>query len=142
MLSVFICIPSYGIWVAEVDVCHPQSQPGLLQFLHALFVVLQVTGSLFLLTLFTLAVIADALNQRHKETDADAGPDAKKGGYEDVLNHFHCAAPLSQDRKSSSRSVAKSSAAEDLPPSGSPSRTFWMLPRPQAIPRLPLELKA
>ena len=49
---------------------------------------------------------------------------------------------LHHDRKSSSRSVAKSSAAEDLPPSGSPSRTFWMLPRPQAMPRLPLELKA
>ena len=49
---------------------------------------------------------------------------------------------LHHDRKSSSRSVEKSSAAEDLPPRGSPSRTFWMLPRPQAMPRLPLELKA
>ena len=48
----------------------------------------------------------------------------KEGGYQDVLNQFHCAVLLSQDRKSSSRSVAKSSAAEDLPPRGSPSRTF------------------
>ena len=37
---------------------------------------------------------------------------------------------------------AKSSAAEERPPRGSPSRTFWMLPRPQAMPRFPLELKA
>lgn len=66
--------------MAEVNICHPQSRPGLLQFSHALFVVLQVTESLFLLTLFALAVIADALNQRHKETDAEASPDAKEGG--------------------------------------------------------------
>ena len=108
----------------------------------ALLVVFQVTGILFLLTLFTLVVIADALHQPNEEADAEAGPDAKEGGYQDVLNQFHCVALLSQDRKSSSRSVAKSSAAEDLPPRGSPSRTFWMLPRPQAMPRLPLELKA
>ena len=49
---------------------------------------------------------------------------------------------LTQDRKSSSRSVAKSSAAEVRPPRGSPSRIFWMLPSPQAMPRLPLLLKA
>ena len=49
--------------MAEVNICHPQSRPGLLQFSHALFVVLQVTGSLLLLTLFTLAIIDDALNQ-------------------------------------------------------------------------------
>ena len=49
-----------------------------------------------------------------------------------------------QARKSSSssKSAVKSSAADDLPPRGSPSLTFWMLPRPQAIPRLPFELNA
>ena len=85
MLSVFIRIPSYGIWVAEVNFCHPQSRLGLLEFLHALLVVFQVTGSLFLLTLFTLVVIADALHQPNEEADAEAGPDAKEGGYQDEM---------------------------------------------------------
>mgnify|MGYP002508657629 CR=1 FL=1 len=46
------------------------------------------------------------------------------------------------DRKSSSSPSAKSSSARDLPPSGSPSRTFCRLFRPQAIPLFPLLLKA
>ena len=45
-------------------------------------------------------------------------------------------------RNSSSSMAPKSSLALRLPPRGSPSLTFWMLPRPQAIPLLPLELKA
>lgn len=39
-------------------------------------------------------------------------------------------------------SDAKSSSARDLPPRGSPSRIFWRLLSPQAIPLFPLLLKA
>lgn len=46
------------------------------------------------------------------------------------------------DRKSLSASVEKSDAALDLPPRGSPSRIFCRLFSPQAMPLLPLELKA
>ena len=47
-----------------------------------------------------------------------------------------------QNAKSSVSSVAKSSAAVVLPPRGSPSLTFWILPSPHATPLLPLLLKA
>ena len=45
-------------------------------------------------------------------------------------------------RKSSSSKDVKSSDAEDLLPSGSPSLIFWRLFKPQAIPRFPFELNA
>src|SRR5699024_12605776 len=55
---------------------------------------------------------------------------------------FNIHAYCFHDKKSSSTSVAKSTDASVRPPNGSPSRIFWMLPRPQAIPRLPFELNA
>lgn len=102
-------------------------------------------GGFFFLALAGLS--SDTTNHfRNEETDfcdnqADHSTEADSEHQFLAFSHS-CSPFLSQDRKSSSRSVAKSSAAEDLPPRGSPSRTFWMLPRPQAMPRLPLELKA
>ena len=49
-----------------------------------------------------------------------------------MLTAFPSVAKPSYARKSSSSSVAKSSAAVVLPPSGSPSRTFWIFPKPHA----------
>ena len=52
--------------------------------------------------------------------------------------------PDDQFRKSSSPSstASKSALALLCPPRGSPSRIFWMLPRPQATPLLPFTEKA
>ena len=71
---------------------------------------------------------------------------SKADSKQNAFSCQHCISP--QDRKSSSElgaasaSVAKSSSARVLPPSGSPSRSFCRLFRPQAMPLLPLELNA
>lgn len=98
----------------------------------------------FLLSLLTSAVKDKALDGRNQECDAEAEPHYQKCCCQNRLQHCHRFSPvLSYARKSSSSAVsAKSSSTRDLPPRGSPSAIFWRLFRPQAMPLLPLELKA
>ena len=100
----------------------------------------------FEVALFTLAVVHDVLDHGDQKGDADAGPDAQKEVDEKLGQSiygicFH-RGTSNQARKSSSASVPKSDAALDLPPRGSPSRIFWRLFKPQAMPLFPLLLKA
>ena len=116
----------------------------LSQIFHAFLMVFQITLFLFLLSLLTSAVKDKALDGRNQECDAEAEPHYQKCCCQNRLQHCHRFSPvLSYARKSSSSAVsAKSSSTRDLPPRGSPSAIFWRLFRPQAMPLLPLELKA
>ena len=116
----------------------------LFQIFHAFLMVFQITLLLFLLSLLTSAVKDKALDDRNQKCDAEAEPHYQKCCCQNCLQRCHRFSPvLSYARKSSSSAVsAKSSSARDLPPRGSPSAIFWRLFRPQAMPLLPLELKA
>mgnify|MGYP003210491178 CR=1 FL=1 len=136
-----MCWKYFSQWSAIVTILYnkadgrkilPPTALILFQIFHAFLMVFQITLFLFLLSLLTSAVKDKALDGRNQECDAEAE------------QHCHRFSPvLSYARKSSSSAVsAKSSSTRDLPPRGSPSAIFWRLFRPQAMPLLPLELKA
>lgn len=96
--------------------------------------------SVFLGSAFRDQIVDEADQETDQVSDCRSDGHGKAREQHQVFKFRHNA-HLRQDRKSSSSS-AKSLSAEALPPRGSPSRIFCRLLSPQAMPRLPFELKA
>lgn len=93
------------------------------------------------LAVFTdLALLSEPVEEpRTPERNDHIHQYSQSDGVENVPHHEDHALFPSYLRKSSvaAKAPKSSSALMRLPPSGSPSRSFWMLPSPQAMPLFP-----